>query len=52
MMRRRKSGLSNKQIIAVILIIAGIVPFIPFIKGLDWVAALTTLVVGLYLLLT
>jgi VIT1/CCC1 family predicted Fe2+/Mn2+ transporter len=51
MRRRRRSGLSNKQIIGVILIIAGIIPFIPFIKGLDWIAALVTLVVGLYLLL-
>ncbi len=49
--RKKHGGMSTKQTIGIILIIAGIIPFVPFIKGLDWMAALATLVIGLYLLI-
>jgi hypothetical protein len=41
---------TRKQTIGLILIIAAAIHFIPVIKGLDWLAALVTFAIGIYLL--
>ena len=48
---RRKSGLSRKQTIGIILIVAAAIHYIPIIKQFSWLGVLTTFIVGIYLII-
>lgn len=49
-MARKTSGLSQRQILGIILIIAAAIQYIPVIRGLDWLGILATFVIGVLML--
>lgn len=49
---RKKSGITRKQTIGIILVIAAAIHYIPIVSRLSWLGVLTTFAVGIYLLIT
>jgi hypothetical protein len=45
-----RRGLSQRQILGIILIIAAAIQYIPVVRGLDWLGVLATFVIGVLLL--
>ncbi|MBW2965336.1 hypothetical protein KY363_07810 [Candidatus Woesearchaeota archaeon] len=46
----RRHGLSQRQILGIILIIAAAIQYIPIIRGIGWLGVLATLIIGIFLL--
>jgi hypothetical protein len=47
----RRSGMSRKQIIGIILIVAAAIHYLPVVDKLAWLGVLATFIIGLYLLI-
>ncbi len=47
---KRRRGLSTKQILGIILIIAAAIQYLPVIRSFGWLGVLTTFAIGIYLL--